>query len=173
VRVAAIALCPRRRVEAARGGLPVYFPGARAEVLAELVARLRVQLPGLRVAGAQHGYFADEEAPAVADAIAASGAQMLFLGMTSPKKETFVATYGERTGARVVHGVGGSFDVLAGVVRRAPRSWQRLGLEWLYRAAQEPRRLGKRYLTTNIAFVALVVRERLLSSRSTAAAETT
>jgi N-acetylglucosaminyldiphosphoundecaprenol N-acetyl-beta-D-mannosaminyltransferase len=81
--------------------------------------------------------------------------------MTSPKKETFVARYGHRSGASVVHGVGGSFDVLAGVVRRAPRSWQRLGLEWLYRAAQEPRRLGRRYLTTNVAFLAIVARERL------------
>ncbi|MEV7740189.1 WecB/TagA/CpsF family glycosyltransferase, partial [Streptomyces sp. NPDC088921] len=95
----------------------------------------------------------------VADAIARSGAQMLFLGMTSPKKEIFTAAYGKRTGARLVHGVGGSFDILAGVTRRAPVSWQRWGVEWLYRALQEPRRLGRRYLTTNPAFVLMTARE--------------
>ena len=86
--------------------------------------------------------------------------------MTSPRKERFVASFGERTGAKVVHGVCGSFDVLAGAVKRAPRTWQRLGLEWLYRALQEPRRLGRRYLSTNVAFVALVARERLGSGWS-------
>ncbi len=79
--------------------------------------------------------------------------------MTSPKKEIFTAGYGERTGAHVVHGVGGSFDILAGVTRRAPLLWQRMGLEWFYRTLQEPRRLGKRYLTTNAAFLAMTVRE--------------
>lgn len=160
-RVAGIDLFQRLLVEAEKRGLPVYFLGAKPEVLAEMIRRLRIDLPGLKIAGSRHGYFSDEEAPAIADEIADSGAKLLFLGMTSPKKETFVARYGRRTGASVVHGVGGSFDVLAGVVKRAPRSWQRLGLEWLYRALQEPRRLGKRYLTTNVAFLAIVARERL------------
>jgi N-acetylglucosaminyldiphosphoundecaprenol N-acetyl-beta-D-mannosaminyltransferase len=79
--------------------------------------------------------------------------------MTSPKKEIFTAAHGRRTGVQVVHGVGGSFDVLAGVTRRAPRLWQRLGLEWLYRLVQEPRRLARRYLTTNAAFVLMTARE--------------
>lgn len=160
-RVAGIDLFQRLLAEAEKRGLPVYFLGARPEVLAEMTRRLRVDLPGLKIAGGRHGYFGDDEAPGIADEIAESGAKLLFLGMTSPKKETFVATYGQRTGASVVHGVGGSFDVLAGVVRRAPRTWQRLGLEWLYRAAQEPRRLGGRYLTTNVAFLTIVARERL------------
>ncbi len=160
-RVAGIDLFQRLLREAERRGLPVYFLGAKADVLAEMIRRLRVALPGLKIAGSRHGYFSDDEAPAVADEIAASGAKLLFLGMTSPKKETFVAGYGQRSGASVVHGVGGSFDVLAGVVKRAPVSWQRLGLEWLYRALQEPRRLGGRYLSTNMAFLAIVARERL------------
>jgi N-acetylglucosaminyldiphosphoundecaprenol N-acetyl-beta-D-mannosaminyltransferase len=86
--------------------------------------------------------------------------------MTSPRKERFVAAYSERAGVKVVHGVGGSFDVLAGEVKRAPVMWQRVGMEWLYRALQEPRRLGKRYLTTNVAFVGLVIRERAATRRS-------
>ena len=94
---------------------------------------------------------------------------MLFLGMTSPKKEIFTAAHGARTGARVVHGVGGSFDILAGVTKRAPESWQRLGMEWLYRALQEPRRLGRRYLTTNASFLLLTARELFRPAPSAAA----
>jgi N-acetylglucosaminyldiphosphoundecaprenol N-acetyl-beta-D-mannosaminyltransferase len=168
-RVAGIDLFQRLLVEAEQRGLPVYFLGAKPEVLTEMVRRVAASLPGLTIAGSRHGYFTDDEAPGIADEIAESGAKLLFLGMTSPKKERFVAQHGRRTGASVVHGVGGSFDVLAGLVRRAPRSWQRLGLEWLYRAAQEPQRLGRRYLTTNAAFLAIVVRERL--SRSAASVE--
>jgi N-acetylglucosaminyldiphosphoundecaprenol N-acetyl-beta-D-mannosaminyltransferase len=164
-RVAGIDLFQRLLAEAARTGKSVYFLGAREHVLAEMIRRLRRDLPDLRIAGSHHGYFADGEALERAEAIRASGADMLFLGMTSPRKERFVASYGTRTGAKVVHGVGGSFDVLAGVVKRAPRSWQRLGLEWLYRAKQEPRRLGRRYLNTNLAFMLLVLRERLRPSK--------
>jgi N-acetylglucosaminyldiphosphoundecaprenol N-acetyl-beta-D-mannosaminyltransferase len=81
--------------------------------------------------------------------------------MSSPKKELFIQQWGEATGARVAHGVGGSFDVLAGLTRRAPLWYQKHGLEWLYRAQQEPIRLGRRYLTTNAVFIALVAREAL------------
>jgi N-acetylglucosaminyldiphosphoundecaprenol N-acetyl-beta-D-mannosaminyltransferase len=165
-RVAGIDLFQRLLYMAELQGRSVYFLGARPEVLERMVERIRVQHPGLAIAGSRHGYYADDEAPAVADAIKGSGADLLFLGMTSPKKEIFVATHGARTGAKVVHGVGGSFDVLAGVVKRAPRIWQRMGCEWLYRALQEPRRLGRRYLTTNVAFVGLVARELLRANRS-------
>jgi N-acetylglucosaminyldiphosphoundecaprenol N-acetyl-beta-D-mannosaminyltransferase len=165
-RVAGIDLFQRLLHMAEQQGRSVYFLGARADVLEGMVERIRLQHPALRIAGSRHGYYGPDEAPGVADAIKSSGADLLFLGMTSPKKEVFVATYGARTGAKVVHGVGGSFDVLAGVVKRAPRLWQRTGFEWLYRALQEPRRLGRRYLTTNVAFVGLVAREWVRSIRS-------
>ena len=142
-----------------REGRAVYLLGARPEVLRELVTRIEARFPGLRVVGSRDGYFTDAESEGVAADVSASGADMLFLGMTSPKKEVFLATHGPRLGVPVLHGVGGSFDVLAGRTRRAPRSWQRLGLEWAYRLAQEPRRLWKRYLVTNTRFVALVARE--------------
>ena len=99
-----------------------------------------------------------EQEQEVAEAIRRPDADLLFLGMSSPRKELFGAHFGEATGAKVIHGVGGSFDILAGITRRAPRWWQRHGLEWLYRAVQEPVRLGRRYLTTNVAFIALVAR---------------
>ncbi|MEU3454300.1 WecB/TagA/CpsF family glycosyltransferase [Micromonospora sp. NPDC006766] len=158
-RVAGIDLFVRLLAEAERRGLSVYFLGARPVVLDAMIDRLRERFPALKIAGRHHGYFADTDAAAIADTVAASGAQLLFLGMTSPKKENFMAEFGDRTGVAVAHGVGGSFDVLAGVVKRAPRSWQRLGFEWLYRLLQEPRRLGGRYLTTNLMFVALVASE--------------
>ncbi|GGS99654.1 MULTISPECIES: WecB/TagA/CpsF family glycosyltransferase [Streptomyces] len=169
-RVAGIDLFLRLLAEAETAGIPVYFLGARPEVLQEMLRRVAVRFPALQVAGHRDGYFDDSEQEAVARNIAESGAQLLFLGMTSPKKEVFTAAWGARTGARVVHGVGGSFDILAGVTRRAPESWQRRGLEWLYRALQEPRRLGRRYLTTNAAFVLMTARERFRLSPSIAPA---
>jgi N-acetylglucosaminyldiphosphoundecaprenol N-acetyl-beta-D-mannosaminyltransferase len=169
-RVAGIDLFLRLLGEAEKTGVSVYFLGAKQEALEEMLRRVADRFPGLKVAGSRNGYFEDSEQESIAEGIARSGAQMLFLGMTSPKKEIFTAAYGARTGARVVHGVGGSFDILAGVTKRAPVSWQRWGLEWLYRALQEPRRLGRRYLTTNAAFVLMTARERFRLSPSTASA---
>lgn len=158
-RVAGIDLFEALLELADRQSRSVYLLGARPEVLRELRSRIGVRFPGLRLAGSRDGYFTDAEARQVADEIRDSGADLLFLGMVSPKKEVFVATHGPRLGVPVIHGVGGSFDVLAGVTRRAPLSWQRLGLEWAYRLKQEPRRLWRRYLGTNSAFLVLVGRE--------------
>ena len=142
------------------GGHSVYLLGATAEMLKRAVEEIRQRHPRLQIAGSQHGYFAATQATVVAENIRASGADVLFLGMTSPKKELFCARYGEISGARVIHGVGGSFDVLAGLVRRAPRIWQTVGMEWFYRFIQEPRRLGPRYLETNTRFILLTLAER-------------
>ncbi|PKW12122.1 N-acetylglucosaminyldiphosphoundecaprenol N-acetyl-beta-D-mannosaminyltransferase [Streptomyces sp. 1222.5] len=158
-RVAGIDLFLRLLGEAESAGMSVYFLGAKQEVLQRMLLRVADRFPDLKVAGSRNGYFDDSEQEAIADGIARSGARMLFLGMTSPKKEIFTAAHGERTGARVVHGVGGSFDILAGVTKRAPEVWQRWGMEWLYRALQEPRRLGRRYVTTNAAFLLMTARE--------------
>ena len=88
--------------------------------------------------------------------ISSARPDILLVGMTSPKKERFLARWSDALTVPVCHGVGGSFDVLAGKVRRAPLLWQRLGLEWLYRVKQEPRRLWRRYLVTNTVFCAMV-----------------
>jgi N-acetylglucosaminyldiphosphoundecaprenol N-acetyl-beta-D-mannosaminyltransferase len=159
-RVAGIDLFDRLLALAAGQDRGVYLLGARPEVLTLLRERLCQRYPRLRIVGARDGYFGDGEAAQVAADIRESGAQMLFLGMTSPKKEIFLTTYGPTLGVPVLHGVGGSFDVFAGVTRRAPASWQRAGMEWAYRLAQEPRRLWRRYLSTNSRFVARTVRER-------------
>lgn len=142
-------------------GYSVYLLGARTEVLQTLLQVVGERYPGARIVGSRNGYFADDEADDVAAEIQASGADMLFLGIASPKKEIFLGRYGDSLGVPILHGVGGSFDVFAGVTERAPEGWQRAGMEWAYRLKQEPRRLWKRYLTTNIRFLALVAREGL------------
>ena len=128
-------------------------------MLETAVARLGETHPRLRLVGYRDGYFADHESPEVAAAIRDSGAQILFVAMSSPRKEHWLGKHGPALGVPLVMGVGGSIDVVAGVTRRAPPRWQRLGLEWLYRLAQEPRRLLRRYLATNLAFALLVGRE--------------
>ena len=160
-RVAGIDLFERLLELGAAEGHSVYLLGARPEVLTVLQAEMRRRWPRLRIAGARDGYFTEEESAAVAGDIRRSGADMLFLGMTSPKKEIFLKTYGPALGVPILHGVGGSFDVLAGVTKRAPLSWQRVGMEWAYRLLQEPQRLWKRYLTTNSVFLLETVRERV------------
>jgi N-acetylglucosaminyldiphosphoundecaprenol N-acetyl-beta-D-mannosaminyltransferase len=140
-------------------GYRVYCLGAEEAVLRAAVRRIQADYPGVRVCGHHHGWFTPDEEPAVAAAIAAARPDVLFVAMTSPHKERFLARWGELLELPVWHGVGGSFDVMAGKVRRAPLFWQRLGLEWLYRLLQEPRRLWKRYLVTNTVFGALVARE--------------
>ncbi|AWZ08567.1 MULTISPECIES: WecB/TagA/CpsF family glycosyltransferase [unclassified Streptomyces] len=169
-RVAGIDLFMRLLAAAEGADVPVYLLGARDEVLELMLRRISEQFPALRVAGSRNGYFEDAEQGAIADAVAESGAKLLFLGMTSPKKEIFTAGFGKRTGAHVVHGVGGSFDILAGITKRAPLVWQRMGLEWFYRTLQEPRRLGKRYLTTNAAFLLMTVRELIRRTPSAGSA---
>ena len=150
---------------AERHGYTVYFLGGMPPVLQTMLARLRERYPRLRVCGHRDGYFPVEESGAVAEQIRAADPDLLFVGMSSPRKEIFLETWGEHIGARVRHGVGGSFDIVAGLTRRAPASWQRLGLEWLYRVKQEPRRLWKRYLTTNVVFLWLLARD-LVSRRT-------
>ncbi len=140
-------------------GYGVYLLGAEEAVSAKVEARIRDLYPGVRIAGRHHGYFRPEDEAALVDAIAATRPDILLVAMTSPKKEKFMARWGERLGIPVCHGVGGSFDVLAGKVERAPASWQRLGLEWAYRLKQEPGRLWRRYLTTNTLFCGMLLGE--------------
>ena len=137
----------------------IYLLGAKPEILAALERQVAQRWPDLLLAGSHHGYFNDIEAVEIAAEIRAARADMLFLGMASPKKEIFLRRFQHTLNVPVLHGVGGSFDVLAGLTKRAPLGWQRLGLEWAYRLLQEPRRLWKRYLVTNCAFIALTLRE--------------
>lgn len=159
-RVAGIDLMTELLALSERKGYRPYFLGARQEVLDRALANARERHPGLEIAGARDGYFTDDEGPAVAEAIRAASPDILFVAISSPKKEYWLSRYGRQIEVPFIMGVGGSVDVLAGITRRAPAIVQRTGLEWLYRLAQEPRRLLKRYLSTNGRFIALVVRHR-------------
>jgi len=165
-RVAGIDLFHALLQWAADAGHPVYFLGATAEVLRQAVARAIERFPALIVAGSQHGYFSAADEDAVVSHIHGSGAQLLFVGMPSPRKEYWLARNLSRLGVPFAMGVGGSFDVLAGKVRRAPKWMQKLGLEWFYRFAQEPRRLWRRYLVGNARFARMVWQERRRRRRS-------
>ena len=142
-------------------GYRVYCLGATDEVLQKATARIARDYPQVHVVGRRNGYFAAHEESDIAADITAARPDILFVAMTSPKKENFLARWSDTLSVPVCHGVGGSFDILAGKAQRAPERWQRLGLEWLYRVKQEPRRLWKRYLTTNTLFCKMVLQELL------------
>jgi len=160
-RVAGIDLMLGMLARGNQHGYRIYCLGASQEVLEKVTALISVEYPHVTIVGSRNGYFAPAEEEAVALNIAAVQPHILFVAMTSPKKEQFLARWSDHIGVPVCHGVGGSFDVLAGKVDRAPMMWQRLGLEWLYRVKQEPGRLWKRYLVTNTLFCSLVLREFL------------
>ncbi len=138
-------------------GWSFYLLGATEEVLRSTVDYICARHPGIRIAGYQHGYFTSEEETNVVDDIRASRSDVLLLAFGTPKKEHFVRRWRAHLGVSIIHGVGGSFDVLAGVTRRAPRWMQRMGLEWLYRLGQEPRRMFPRYFVTNSLFIAMII----------------
>lgn len=145
-----IALC-------AREGYRPYFLGANRTVLERALRNVRDCHPSIDIAGAQDGYYPPEDEPRVVAAIKASGADCLFLALPTPRKERFLAAYRDVLEVPFIMGVGGSVDIVAHHVKRAPLWVQRLGFEWLYRTLQEPRRMWKRYLTTNVAFMLIVL----------------
>ena len=109
------------------------------------------------IAGYRDGYFSADDEEAVVRDIVASGADCLFVAMPTPRKERFLAKHRDALNVPFVMGVGGSFDVIAGFVDRAPSVMQRYGLEWLYRIYQEPRRMWWRYARTNTIFAAMLL----------------
>lgn len=140
----------------------IFFFGARENVLRKVLEVVRTEYPGVIIAGFQHGYFSKTEESAIAENIRASSADVLFIAFDTPKKELWVKEYLTAMGVPVVHGVGGSFDVLARVIPRAPFWMQKRGLEWFFRLLQEPRRMWRRYLITNTIFVFLLLKECFL-----------
>lgn len=133
----------------------LYLLGAGGDTAARAADALRRAHPGAVVSGARDGYFAPDESDAVAAAIRASGANVLCAGLGSPKQERWLARYLAATGCGAGIGVGGSFDVLAGNVARAPAFFRRAGLEWAYRLAKEPRRWRRQLALPRFAAAAL------------------
>lgn len=139
----------------------IFLLGAREEIVRKVADTYRAQYGAGIIAGYRNGYFTAEEEAEVAAQIAVSGADILFVAITSPKKELFLDEYKDVINVPFTMGVGGSFDVVAGLTKRAPRWMQRLGMEWFYRLAQEPGRMWKRYLYGNSAFIYLVLKEKM------------
>jgi N-acetylglucosaminyldiphosphoundecaprenol N-acetyl-beta-D-mannosaminyltransferase len=167
-RVTGIDLFEELLARAAMRGYRVYLLGATREVIEEVVRRVRRQHPGLQIAGYRDGYYPPEDEAAVADAIRRADADMLFVGMSSPRKEVFLHRHHDRMQVPFTMGVGGSFDVIAGRVRRAPKWMQRMGLEWSFRLLCEPRRMWKRYLVTNTVFLSMLLRALMTGRRNAA-----
>jgi len=161
-RVAGIDLMDNLIVEAASRGLKPYFLGAKEEVVKQTVEHYQKRLPQLKVAGYRNGYFSNNEEKQIAEEIRDSGADMLFVAISSPKKEIFLGRWRKVIDISFCMGVGGSFDVKSGKVKRAPVLMQRMGLEWAYRWKQEPKRMFRRNIVDLPKFVAAVVAHRFL-----------
>lgn len=140
---------------AAGNDLRLYFFGGSPGVAERAAAAMRQRHPGATIVGERDGYFAPAQSATIAAAIAASGANVLLVGLGSPKQEYWIDEFLGATKCGVGIGVGGSLDVLAGMVPRAPRIWQRTGLEWLYRLIQEPSRWRRQLALPRFAFAAL------------------
>jgi len=158
-RVTGVDLMARLLAVAGEHRLRVYFLGARREVVRALMEQSRARYPGIEIVGFRDGYFGSDNHLDLVEEIRASRAHILFVGMPSPFKEIWCDRHRHRLGVPVIMGVGGSFDVLAGFIKRAPHWLQWLGLEWFWRLLMEPRKLWKRYLTTNSEFIWLAGRE--------------
>jgi N-acetylglucosaminyldiphosphoundecaprenol N-acetyl-beta-D-mannosaminyltransferase len=159
-RVAGIDLMESLVKLAAQKGYRVFFLGAKEEIVNQVVNFYTSEYSKDIIAGYRNGYFKKDEEPAVAKQIADSNADILFVAMSSPKKEIFLNTYKDMIKAPFIMGVGGSFDVVAGFVKRAPLWMQKSGLEWFYRVIQEPKRMWKRYLFGNSEFIYIVLKEK-------------
>jgi N-acetylglucosaminyldiphosphoundecaprenol N-acetyl-beta-D-mannosaminyltransferase len=150
-------LCER----SAREGVSVFLFGGAPGVADEAARILRARYPGLQIAGTRNGFFSADESPAIAQQIRESGAQLLFAGLGFPKQEFWMADHLRETGCGAAIGVGGSFDVISGKVERAPASWRRFGLEWLYRLVKEPKRWRRQLALPH--FVLLIAGESVRS----------
>lgn len=139
---------------AAQPGVRMFFFGGAPGVADRAAAVLRERVPTAVVAGTRDGFFAPAESESIAATIAASGANVLLAGLGSPKQEYWLHEHLAATKCGVGIGVGGSFDVLAGTVRRAPRLWRRAGFEWLYRLIQEPSRWRRQLALPRFALAA-------------------
>ncbi len=165
-RVAGIDLMKNLVALAAKKNYKIFLLGAKEEVVKK-VANIYSETYGPNIiAGYRNGYFNREDEVQIAKKIANSGAQMLFVAITSPIKENFLYNHREHLKeVNFVMGVGGSFDVIAGITKRAPLWMQKVGLEWFYRFLQEPKRMWKRYLIGNSKFIYLVLKEKFNPSK--------
>lgn len=141
-RVAGADLMPEICAVAAEQGKRVFFYGAKQDVVTRAAAIMQERFPSLQIVGTQHGYVPEDQMMDLADTINASGAEVLFVGLGSPRQELWMDKYREQlTNVRVCQGIGGTFDAICGNPPRAPLIFQKLHLEWFYRLISQPQRL--------------------------------
>ncbi|MBZ9777932.1 WecB/TagA/CpsF family glycosyltransferase [Psychroflexus sp. CAK8W] len=160
-RVAGIDLMENLVELAHHKGYKIYCLGAKEDIVGKVVQDYKQNYSEELIAGYRNGYFSKEEEQGIAQEIADSGANMLFVAISSPKKENFLYEHREvLKKVNFIMGVGGSFDVISGKTKRAPLWMQKSGLEWFYRFLQEPKRMWKRYLIGNTKFIFLTFKEK-------------
>lgn len=158
-RVAGIDLMDKLIEYSSEKGYKPYFFGAKEEIVKKVVEIYQKKYPQLKIAGYRNGYYTDADEAELVENIRNSNADILFVAMGSPKKEIFLSKYSKVMEVPFTMGVGGSFDVVAGKVKRAPMWMQKLHSEWLYRLIQEPKRMWKRYFVTNSLFLGMILKE--------------
>jgi N-acetylglucosaminyldiphosphoundecaprenol N-acetyl-beta-D-mannosaminyltransferase len=157
-RVAGIDLFREILTVCANDGFRPFLLGATPDVLNRAADVIIANFPPIQLAGLRDGYFGPDQETQVVKQIMDSEADCLFIAMPTPRKERFLSAYRDRLGVPFIMGVGGSLDVIAGYVRRAPPIVQSMGLEWLYRVYQEPGRMWWRYVRTNTLFAGILIR---------------
>jgi exopolysaccharide biosynthesis WecB/TagA/CpsF family protein len=153
--------------ESADRGYRVFLLGARPEILQRCISEILRLYPTINIVGHRDGYFHPSEEEDVVSEINSTRADILFVGMPTPRKEIWGERHLNSLNIAVCQGVGGSFDVLAGLVKRAPERMQKCGLEWFFRFLQEPKRLWRRYLTTNASFLWFLFTDAIVFFRRT------
>jgi N-acetylglucosaminyldiphosphoundecaprenol N-acetyl-beta-D-mannosaminyltransferase len=166
-RVAGVDLMQELVKLAAYRGYKCFFLGAREEIVKMVVDRYTAVYGPEIIAGYRNGYFAETDEPAIARQISDSGAKLLFVAISSPKKENFLHRNQEALkSVNFTMGVGGTFDIIAGITKRAPGWVQNIGMEWFVRLLQEPRRMWKRYLVGNTMFIILVLKTKFKRNKN-------
>jgi N-acetylglucosaminyldiphosphoundecaprenol N-acetyl-beta-D-mannosaminyltransferase len=157
-RVSGVDLVDRLCAASPGKGYRIYFLGAAPGVADLAAERMRTKYPGCQIVGTRDGYFPATDDSAIADEIVKTNPDVLFVAMGIPRQEKFILATQSRIKARVAMGVGGSFDVFSGKVKRAPLAFQKLHLEWLWRLIQNPSKIAKVKLLPQ--FVLMVLRSK-------------
>ena len=164
-RVAGIDLMQNLLELSNKKGYSVYFFGAKEEILQDMLKIFEERYPALNVVGYRNGYFSPKDEKYIQEDIKEKKPNFVFVGITSPKKEYIIQSFMDNGINAVFMGVGGSFDVLSGHIKRAPLWMQNAHLEWLFRVANEPKRLFKRYFVGNVTFIKRVLDEKRKSKK--------
>lgn len=165
-RVAGVDLFLELTERSVQCGYKIYLFGAREEVVKKTKEVLEERYPGVQIVGYRNGYFTEADEPGIVDEMAKSGADIMFVGFSSPKKEYWINRNLQKVNIPFVMGVGGCFDWLAGITKRPPIWVEKCGLAWFFRLIQEPKRMWRRYLIGNPKYVMLVLKEKLRMMRS-------